>query len=131
MLVADAVVLGDAVPVGVPVTNGVAIPYFSDPSAPMAISSEAVNSLLIQKFTSLSTEAQMIVSDAAQILDQFLPVPSPTKFLSKSHIAKLEAFFVGLSNGCGDFLGNRTVIAPKGWHRQTVERHWLNLRSKP
>lgn len=110
------------------VANGAALPYLHGTEGAVgAVSSAAINSALAAQCVSLPAEAQVLVTIAAGVLDEYLPIPGAATYLSPAHVAYLEDFFKGISNGCADFSGGR--YAAESHAQRTVGGHWLNLKA--
>lgn len=113
------------------ICDGGALPYLNGTGgAAQAISSATINTFLSQQFSSMPQEAQTFVTIAASALDEYLPAPSATTYLSTSEIAYIKDFFTGISNGCSGFIGGKTAVAPKNSHPRTVGGAWFNLTAQ-
>ncbi len=108
-----------------------ALPYLNGTGGAVnAISSATINTFLSGQFSGMPAEVQSFVTVAAGALDEFLPAPSATTYLSTAQLAYVKDFFTGLSNGCASFLGGRSAVAAKGAHR-SVGGSWFNLTKNP
>ncbi len=111
------------------IVAGSILPYLN---GSQGVSTAVLNTALKENFINLPKAAQEIITLAGALLDQYLPVPSATTFLSDAQLAYAKAFFNGLSDGAGQYLGNK---AGPGLELSKVNLpqsggNWLNLTPK-
>jgi len=105
------------------------LPYLS---GSQGVSTAVLNTVLKENFITLPPAAQQLIALAGGLLDSYLPVPSATTYLSEAQLAYAKAFFFGLSDGAGQFLGNkasRGIELPKG-SLPTKPGAWLDFNEK-
>ncbi len=110
------------------IVAGSILPYLNGSPG---VSTAVLNTALKENFINLPQAAQEIITLAGALLDQYLPVPSATTFLSDAQLAYAKAFFNGLSDGAGQYLG--TKVAIRNVERATLPAsggNWLNLLTK-
>lgn len=90
------------------------------------ISSAIVDAFLKQSFVHLPQIVKDIISTAAVILDQYVPIPGASA-LSANSISYIKAFFKGLSEGCADYAAGRSR-SHRGKTLKLQSGQWLAFR---
>lgn len=91
------------------------MPYMD--GAQLRTSAEIAAMLNSSLFKKIDPDIKDLIESASIILDEVLPVPSPTTYLNQDQISYIKAFLAGLSEGCNQYLGvkTRSIINKSKW----------------
>ncbi len=111
------------------IVSGSILPYLN---GSQGVSTAVIDTALKENFVNLPVGAQSMISLAAALLDQYLPAPGANTFLTPQELAYAKAFFQGLSDGAGQYLGNKAApsVELSKVNLPQAPGNWLNFSKK-